>query len=279
VSGTLYIVATPIGNLADITDRARQTLARVSIIAAEDTRHTGQLLTQYGMSVPMFALHEHNEAERAESLIRRLQAGDDIALVSDAGTPLVSDPGFRVVAAAALAGIRVVPVPGACAAIAALSVAGLATDRFVFEGFLPHKAGPRRARLASLAGESRTLVFYESPHRLKETLADLCEAFGATRNTVIARELTKVHESIYRNSLGNLIVLAEEDANLSRGECVLVVDGAPQADAEQAVTQYDEAIRKLLEHAPLSVVADVVSEISGLRRNAIYERALAIRRE
>jgi len=279
VSGTLFVIATPIGNLADITDRARQTLARVSVVAAEDTRHTGQLLAQYGISAPLYALHEHNEADRADALIQRMIAGEDVALVSDAGTPLVSDPGYRLVSAAAAAGIRVEPLPGACAAIAALSVAGLPTDRFVFEGFLPHKSAARRGRLAALAAESRTLVFYESPHRLKEALADLSAAFGPTRRAVVARELTKLHETVYRASLSELISQAGSDPNMVRGECVLIVEGVQATEDNTDVARYDAALRELMKHAPLSVVADVVSDLTGARRNALYERALTLRRE
>jgi 16S rRNA (cytidine1402-2'-O)-methyltransferase len=249
------------------------------MVAAEDTRHTGQLLAQYGISVPLYALHEHNEADRAESLIQKIKAGEDVALVSDAGTPLVSDPGYRVVAAAAAAGIRVEPLPGACAAIAALSVAGLPTDRFVFEGFLPPKSAARRGRLAALAAETRTLVFYESPHRLKETLADLCAAFGPTRRGVVARELTKLHESVYRASLADLNTQAEQDPNMSRGECVLVVEGAEEAQETSDAARYDEALKALIKHTPLSVAADVISELTGARRNALYERALTLRRD
>jgi len=279
VPGTLFVVATPIGNLADITDRARQTLARVAVVAAEDTRHTGQLLAQYGISAPLYALHEHNEADRADALIQRLSAGEDVALVSDAGTPLVSDPGYRLVSAAAAAGIRVEPLPGACAVIAALSVAGLPTDRFVFEGFLPPKAAARRGRLAALAAETRTLVFYESPHRLKDALADLLAAFGPNRRAVVARELTKLHETVYRASLAELGAQAEQDPNMIRGECVLMVEGAPAADDNTDITRYDGALGALMNHAPLSVVADVVSELTGARRNALYERALTLRRD
>ena len=279
MSGTLFVVATPIGNLADITDRARQILARVSIVAAEDTRHTGQLLAQYGISASLYALHEHNEADRADALIQRIIAGEDVALVSDAGTPLVSDPGYRLVSAAAAAGIRVEPLPGACAAIAALSVAGLPTDRFAFEGFLPHKSAARRARLAALTAESRTLVFYESPHRLKETLADLSGAFGATRRAVVARELTKLHETVYRASLSELSSQAEHDPNMARGECVLMIEGVQATEDNSDVARYDAALRELMKHAPLSVVADVVADLTGTRRNALYERALTLRRE
>lgn len=185
--GTLFIVATPIGNLGDISERARSVLREVQLIAAEDTRHSGQLLAQFGIDTPLVALHEHNEAQRVDEIIARLRAGASIALISDAGTPLVSDPGYRLVAAAGAAGLDVRPIPGACAAIAALSVAGLPTDRFAFEGFLPQKRAARRARLETLAHEPRTLVFYEAPHRLGEALADLASVFGATRQAVVAR--------------------------------------------------------------------------------------------
>ncbi len=279
MSGILYVVATPIGNLADITERARQVLASVAVVAAEDTRHTGQLLAQYGISVPLLALHEHNEADRAQILVRRLQGGEDVAVVSDAGTPLISDPGYRLVLAAAAQDIRIVPVPGACAAITALSVAGLPTDRFVFEGFLPHKGAARRSRLQDLAAESRTLVFYESPHRLAETLQDLAATFGSDRSTVIARELTKVHESLYRGTAGQLATLAAIDANLPRGELVIVVAGVEASPQVDNLARYEAAMRSLLEHAPLSVVADAVSDLTGSRRNSVYEKALALRKE
>ncbi len=277
--GTLYIVATPIGNLADMTDRARQILGQVAVVAAEDTRHTGQLLTSFGLSAPLIALHEHNEADRADALVARLVAGEDVALVSDAGTPLVSDPGYRLVAAAAAAGVRVVPVPGACAAIAALSVAGLPTDRFAFEGFLPPKTAARRTRLQALVAEPRTLVFYESPHRLKETLADLVHVFGGSRRAVVARELTKLHETVYRETLAALAQSAEQDANMLRGECVLVIEGAPASVDAGAGAQVDDALRRLAAYAPLGVVADVLADLTGLRRNALYDRALQWRRQ
>lgn len=278
--GTLFIVATPIGNLSDLSARARTTLAEVDLVAAEDTRHSGQLLAQFGLQTPMLALHEHNEAARTAEIVERLVAGARIALVSDAGTPLVSDPGYRLVAAAAAAGIAIVPVPGACAAIAALSVAGLATDRFAFEGFLPQKRAARRTRLDALAQESRTLVFYEAPHRLADALADLAEAFGPAREAVIARELTKLHETIYRGSLAELGARAAADANMSRGELVLVVAGAPandEADGEAQQLQ-ERLLAALLPVLPLSAAVDLVVEVTGLRRNRVYERALAVQK-
>lgn len=278
--GTLFVVATPIGNRGDLTDRARETLAGVDLIAAEDTRHTGQLLAQLGIRTPLLALHEHNEAARAEELIARLRQGARIALVSDAGTPLISDPGFRLVATAAAAGVAVVPIPGACAAVAALSVAGLPTDRFVFEGFLPARAGARRTRLSALAAEARTLVFYEAPHRISETLADLAVAFGAGRDAVLARELTKLHETVYRGSLGELAERAAADSNMARGEAVLVVAGAAEHAAPGAadVERLDRLLAGLLAGLPLSQAVDLAAEVSGERRNRVYERALAIKR-
>ncbi|HUO79781.1 MAG TPA: 16S rRNA (cytidine(1402)-2'-O)-methyltransferase [Steroidobacteraceae bacterium] len=277
--GTLFVVATPIGNRADLTARARDTLAAADLVAAEDTRHTGQLLAQLGIRTPLLALHEHNEAARAEVLVARLLAGESVALVSDAGTPLISDPGFRLVAAAAAHGVAVVPVPGACAAVAALSVAGLPTDRFVFEGFLPARGAARRARLAALAAETRTLVFYEAPHRVVETLTDLAAAFGTARPAVLARELTKLHESVYRGALGTLLERAATEPNMARGEAVLVVAGAaPEAAPEAAdLERLDRLLRGLLSGLPLSQAVDLAAEVSGERRNRLYERALALK--
>lgn len=278
--GTLFIVATPIGNLSDLSARARTTLAEVDLVAAEDTRHSGQLLAQFGLQTPMLALHEHNEAARTAEILERLVGGARIALVSDAGTPLVSDPGYRLVAAAAAAGIAIVPVPGACAAIAALSVAGLATDRFAFEGFLPQKRAARRARLEALAREPRTLVFYEAPHRLADALGDVLEAFGREREAVIARELTKLHETIYRGPVADLAARAATDANMTRGEIVLVVAGAPASedgDAE-ALRVQERLLGALLPVLPLSAAVDLVVEVTGLRRNRVYERALAVQK-
>ena len=278
--GTLYVVATPIGNRADLTLRARDTLAAVDLVAAEDTRYTGQFLAQLGIDKPLLALHEHNELERTPQVVARLLAGASVALVSDAGTPLVSDPGFRLVAAARAAGTRVVPVPGPCAAIAALSVAALPTDRFCFEGFLPARAAARRARLASLAAESRTLVFYEAPHRIVAALADLAAAFGAERAAMLARELTKVHETLYADSLGGLAARVRTDPDMTRGEAVLVVAGAPAAAAEGggADDSLDRLLVALLGALPLSRAVDVAVSASGRRRNIVYERALALKR-
>ena len=278
--GTLFVVATPIGNRADLTARARDTLAGVDLIAAEDTRHTRQLLAQLGISTPLTALHEHNEAAATAELVARLLGGARIALVSDAGTPLVSDPGYRLVSAASAAGVAVVPVPGACAAIAALSVAGLPTDRFAFEGFLPARAAARRSHLARLVGEPRTLVFYEAPHRIAATLADLASTLGSARPAVLARELTKIHETVYRGSLAELVERAAVDPNVARGEAVLVVAGAAadETPAGSDPERLDRLLAGLLAGLPLSQAVNLAVEFSGERRNRVYERALALKR-
>jgi 16S rRNA (cytidine1402-2'-O)-methyltransferase len=276
-AGTLFVVATPIGNRGDLTARAREQLAAVDVVAAEDTRHTGAFLAQLGISRPLVSLHQHNEEERIAELLSRLRDGAQVALVSDAGTPLISDPGFRLVAAAAAAGARVVPLPGACAAIAALSVAGLATDRFVFEGFLPARGARRRARLEELRTERRTLVFYEAPHRVREALEDLAAAFGAARQAALCRELTKLHENVYRAPLGALAERARDDALLARGESVLVVAGADAAESEPPPLAGDRLLALLLRELPLSRAVDLVVELTGERRNAVYQRALALK--
>ena len=267
-AGTLHVVATPIGNLEDLGPRARRVLGEVALIAAEDTRHTQALLAHFGIATPLVALHEHNEETRAAELVARLTQGASIALVSDAGTPLVSDPGYRLVRAARAAGIRVSPVPGACAAIAALSVAGLASDRFCFEGFLPAKPAARRARLQALSAEPRTLVFYESSHRIEAMLADLREDFG-TREAVLARELTKRFETILDGSVADLAQRVAADADQRRGEFVVIVAGAPE-DQAGALALGRRAFALLREHLPPSTAARLAAEISGARRKALY---------
>lgn len=266
--GTLYVVATPIGNLEDLSPRARRTLAEVALVAAEDTRHTQALLTRFGIDTPTLAVHEHNEAGRCGQLLERLQGGDSVALVSDAGTPLVSDPGFRLVRAARQAGIRVVPVPGPCAAVAALSAAGIASDRFCFEGFMPSKPAARRARLKLLAGEPRTLIFYESAHRIQDMLHDLADVFG-TRATVLARELSKRFETIVEGTPAELAARLQADPDQRRGEFVLVVAGAPE-DAEAALAQGRRAYELLCRHLPPSQAARVAAELTGAPRKALY---------
>lgn len=268
-SGKLFVVATPIGNLGDLSPRALDTLKTVAAICAEDTRHTRQLLAHFGVDKPLVALHEHNEGEAAASLVARLLSGESLALVSDAGTPLVSDPGFRLVRAAREAGIAVSPVPGASALIAALSVAGLPSDRFVFEGFLPAKANARRERLTALAAEPRTLIFYESAHRIEETLGDAAAAFGAERRAVVARELTKLFETVLDGTLADLAQRVRADANQRKGEFVLLVQGAGE-DADAKVVEGRRLYAKLSEHLPPSTAAKLAAELSGAPRKALY---------
>jgi 16S rRNA (cytidine1402-2'-O)-methyltransferase len=272
--GVLYLVATPIGNMGDISARAREILAAVNVVAAEDTRHSGRLLRELGLERPLLSLHEHNERARAAELVARLRSGESVALVSDAGTPLVSDPGYPLVRAAIEAGIAVVPVPGPCAAIAALAASGLPPERFCFEGFLPARAAARRQRFAELAAEPRTLVLYEAPHRLAACLADLAGALGAGRQACIARELTKLHESFYRGRLGELAERAKNDANLQRGESVIVVEGAAEQGAD--ASRLDDTLAVLLRHLPPSAAAAAAAELTGARRNDAYARALEL---
>ena len=268
-AAVLHVVATPIGNLGDLSPRARQVLAEVAAICAEDTRRSGQLLAHFGIATPLLALHEHNEQQLAQRLVARLLAGESLALVSDAGTPLVSDPGYRLVQAARAAGVRVSPVPGPCALIAALSVAGLPSDRFAFEGFLPAKASARRERLAALAGETRTLVFYESAHRIEESLADLCAAFGGERPAVLARELTKLFETVLDGTLANLQSRVQADPDQRKGEFVLVVQGVGEdADARLAEGRRVHAI--LARQLPPSAAAKLAAEITGAPRKTLY---------
>ena len=268
-AGTLFIVATPIGNLGDLTPRALETLRSVAAICAEDTRRSGQLLSHFGVATPLLAVHEHNEDALAQRVVERLSAGDSLALVSDAGTPLVSDPGFRLVRAARAAGIKVSPLPGACAAIAALSVAGLPSDRFTFEGFMPAKASARREHLQRLAGETRTLVFYESSHRIAESLADMRAAFGDERPAVLARELTKLFETVLDGTLADLHARVEADDNQRKGEFVVMVQGAGD-DLDARLVEGRRVYGLLSQHLPPSAAAKLAAEITGAPRKALY---------
>jgi len=273
--GTLYVVATPIGNLEDISARALRVLREVALIAAEDTRHSSRLLAHFGIQTPLTACHEHNERNEGGRFIERLQAGDDVALISDAGTPLISDPGYHLVRQARAAGVAVVPVPGACALIAALSAAGLPSDRFIFEGFLPAKAAARRSRLEALKEEPRTLIFYEAPHRILESLGDFEDVFGGERMAVLGRELTKTFETLKGLPLGALRAWVEADSNQQRGECVLLVEGWEAPQGESAVSA--EALRVLdllLAEMPLKRAAAVAADITGVRKNLLYQAAL-----
>jgi 16S rRNA (cytidine1402-2'-O)-methyltransferase len=265
------VVATPIGHRDDLSARAIETLRAVAVIAAEDTRHSRPLLVHHNIDTPLIALHEHNERDAVDAIVRRMQGGDAVALISDAGTPLISDPGFRLVRAARAAGIRCIPVPGACAAIAALSVAGLPSDRFVFEGFLPPKAAARRSRLQELAGDARTLIFYESSHRVAESLADMRDVFGADREAVLARELTKLFETVLGAPLAELAARVVADPDQQRGEHVILVAGrGEEVDAKLAEGQRVFAI--LREELPPAKAAKLAAAISGAPRKALYEK-------
>ncbi len=283
-AGRLYVVATPIGNLGDMSSRAKEILQSCSLIAAEDTRHTGVLLKAFGIQTPQLSLHDHNEQHRASDIIERLGQGASVALVSDAGTPAISDPGFELVRAAAAAGFEIIAIPGPCAAIAALSIGALPTDRFCFEGFLPARGAARRTRLQSLAGEARTLVLYEAPHRVRETLEDCAAVFGGERSAMVAREITKMHETSYRGSLRDLLARADVDADFGRGEIVLILAGAQApADDDRGADGHggalDRALKILLAELPLKQAARLAAQITGARDNEAYKRALHLKQE
>jgi 16S rRNA (cytidine1402-2'-O)-methyltransferase len=271
-------VATPIGNLGDLSPRGRDALRDADLLLAEDTRHTAQLLGACGIERPpgtLESLHEHNERERVPRVLARLAAGASVALTSDAGTPLVSDPGLLLVREALRAGVPVVVVPGPCAAVAALSVSGLPSATFAFEGFLPAKAAARRRVLQELAGETRTLVFYEAPHRLRDALGDLAECLGHERPAAVLRELTKRFESSYRGTLAELAARAATDEDMNRGEIVIVVQGAA-ARCTQDEAAAEQVLRELLAELPASQAARLAARITGRARKELYERAVAI---
>ncbi len=270
VSGCLWVVATPIGNRHDFSARAIDTLRQVALVAAEDTRHSRPLLRYYQIATPLIALHEHNEQEAVKTVLCRLQAGASVALICDAGTPLISDPGFRLLRAARTAGMRCAPVPGACAAIAALSVAGLPSDRFVFEGFLPPKSAARRARLRVLMREPRTLIFYESAHRLAESLRDMCDVLGRQRDVVLARELTKLFETVLSNSLEGLAAHIGSNPQQQRGEHVLVVAGCGD-EVDAKLTEGKRVFVLLREALPPGKAARLAAAITGAPRRALYD--------
>ncbi|MCA1798636.1 MAG: 16S rRNA (cytidine(1402)-2'-O)-methyltransferase [Xanthomonadaceae bacterium] len=267
--GTLYVVATPIGNRADLSERACSVLGAVSVVLAEDTRRTRPLLRDLGIRTPLLALHEHNEQARVADLVARLAGGEALALVSDAGTPLISDPGYRLVRAAREAGFPVSPVPGACAAIAALSVAGIPADRFAFEGFLPAKAVARRNALDALRAETRTLVFYEAVHRVRDTLRDLAATLGGERRACVARELTKLHETVRDGTLAELSAWADADEDVVRGEIVLVVAGA--ADAAPAGLDARTLLDELARELPAAKAAQITARLTGEPRKKLYQ--------
>lgn len=275
VEGTLYVVATPIGNLGDMSPRALEVLSAVDAVAAEDTRHSRKLLRHFGIDRPCVALHEHNERALVERLVARLRSGQALALVSDAGTPVVSDPGYHLVRAAHAAGCRVVSVPGPSAAIAALAVSGQSAERFVFEGFLPAKPAARLQRLEILRHEDRTLVFFEAPHRVVETLESMAEVFGGGREVTYVRELSKLYETVRLTRLGELLDWVRGDAAQQRGEIVIVVRGSGNASSADSATAV-QALKTLLNELPLKQAVSLASKLTGVSRNRLYETALRL---
>lgn len=273
--GILYIVGTPIGNLGDITLRALDTLREVDLIAAEDTRHSGKLLQHFQIKKPLFALHDYNENEKSQQLIHKLLQGQNIALIADAGTPLISDPGYKLVYEVRNAHLQVVPIPGACAAITALCASGLPTDKFVFAGFLPAKTIARKKHLQELEAETRTLIFYESPHRLMDTCADMLQVFGATRQAVLAKELTKTFETIYNGTLAEIIDWLETDVARQKGEFVILIHGT-----KKTPTELDKDSIKILnilcDELPVKQAAALAAKITGISKNTLYKTALEL---
>jgi 16S rRNA (cytidine1402-2'-O)-methyltransferase len=271
----LYVVATPIGNLQDMTPRAIEVLQQVELIAAEDTRHSARLMAHCGIDTRLVSVHEHNERQRIETIVHQLQSGASVALISDAGTPLISDPGYVVVKGVREAGFRVVPVPGCVAFITALSAAGLPTDRFVFEGFLPHKSSGRKQQLKGLVGESRTFIFYESPHRILASLKDMRDVFGGERVVAVARELTKTYETIHVDQLTPLIEWMEADSNQQRGEFVVLVHGVETKGEVLLDAKALEVLDILLAELPASQAASLAAKITGLKKKVLYQAALS----
>ncbi|MDY6797691.1 MAG: 16S rRNA (cytidine(1402)-2'-O)-methyltransferase [Pseudomonadota bacterium] len=276
-AGTLFVVATPIGNLDDLSVRARSVLGAVDRILAEDTRHSGRLLQHLGISKPMISLHDHNERDRLERVLDLLGQGERLALISDAGTPLISDPGYVLVRELRARGMAVVPVPGACALIAALSAAGLPTDRFVFEGFLPPKSGARRRALAQCRQQTATMVFYESPRRIAGCVADMAETFGGAREIVLARELTKTFETFYSGTIEQVAGQLAEDPNAAKGEYVVMVRGAEGSGPAGGDVNVDALLTALLTELPVKKAARILADATGLPRNDLYKRALSLK--
>ena len=277
-AGALYVVATPIGNLQDLGSRALEVLARVDLILAEDTRHSAKLLARYGIGTACRSFHEHNETRQVAAIVKRVAAGERVALVCDAGTPLISDPGFRLVAALRAQRHAVIPIPGPSAAVCALSVAGLPTDRFCFEGFLPARTSARRRHLQALSTEQRTLVFYESPRRILPAVADLAVEFGPERPAVLARELTKIHETVVGATLAELRIWLQEHPEQRRGEFVIVVAGAAPADDDDASANVSagDLLRALIAELPVKQAVSVAARVTGAKRNALYRQAIAL---
>ncbi|WP_062268922.1 16S rRNA (cytidine(1402)-2'-O)-methyltransferase [Endozoicomonas arenosclerae] len=274
---TLFVVSTPIGNLDDMTPRAVQVLKQVSVIAAEDTRHSWKLLNHFGIETPMIPCHEHNERHQTEALVARLEQGESIALISDAGTPLISDPGFILVRTVREHGIKVVPVPGACALVAALSVSGLATDRFYFEGFLPAKSSGRKKKLETLSVMTNTWAVYESTHRILDSLADFREVLGEDRYIVLAREMTKTFETVLAGSVAEVETILKEDSNQCRGEFVVLVEGAKEQESDEVDPDTVKLLKRLLEELPAKKAAAVIADVSGYRKKQLYELSLSMK--
>jgi len=273
----LYVVATPIGNLSDISARAIETLKQVDLIACEDTRHSTRLLNHLNIQKPLISYHDHNESQQTQNLIGKLQAGQRIALISDAGTPLISDPGYQLVKQAHENNIIVVPLPGPCALITALSASGLPSDRFAFEGFLPAKRQARVETLEKLRAETRTLIFYESTHRISASLEDMVKVFGADRHAVVARELTKAFETLRGGELANLSEWVNEDANQRKGEVVLLVRGADAKEQDEVRVEAEKVLAVLLEELPVKQAAQLAAKITGGKKNALYQMALEMK--
>lgn len=274
-SPSLYVVATPIGNLQDMSPRAVDTLQTVDVIAAEDTRHSAPLMQHFGITTPMIAVHDHNERQRAESIIQRLTEGQSVALISDAGTPLISDPGYHLVTAVRAAGFQVVPIVGPCALIGALSVAGVATDRFTFMGFLPAKSSHRCQALEGIADSEHTHVFYESPHRIVDSIADMAKVFGSERQLTVARELTKTYETVFGGSIEEVQAWMQADANQQRGEFVLVVAGKPASTEQVSMdAETDKLLTVLLTELPIKKAAALAAQLTPHKKKALYDRAL-----
>jgi len=274
----LYIVATPIGNLSDMSQRAIDILQSVDLIAAEDTRHSGILLQHFAIKTPSISLHDHNEEQRSEVLLAKLQQGESIALISDAGTPLISDPGYKLVSLVREHNIKVIPIPGSCAVITALSASGLASDRFTFEGFLPPKQGARRQILEALVDESRTLIFYESPRRLVDTLNDMVAIFGGSRRACVARELTKLHETIMTQPLDELLDWVSENKNQQKGEAVLLVEGLKKK-VDSSETEINRVLTLLLKDLPVKKAAAIASSLLEVSKNTAYDMALKLQQK
>jgi 16S rRNA (cytidine1402-2'-O)-methyltransferase len=277
-TASLYIVATPIGNLSDMSARAIEVLKDVAVIAAEDTRHSGHLLQHFSINTPMISVHEHNEQQRCETLLARLQQGESVALISDAGTPLISDPGYRLVSYIRDHGMNVIPIPGSCALIAALSASGLPSDRFSFEGFLPPKQGARKQVLENLANESRTLIFYESPRRLQATLTDMLEIFGEQRQVCLAREITKLHETITTKPLTELLAWVSSDHYQQKGECVVLVEGIQQQVASDDA-EVNRILALLLKELPVKKAAAMAASLLDVSKNKAYGMALKLQQK